>query len=92
MGKKVTDGRDYLGDLAPLFAGINDDVLFGQVWSRETELTPRDRNLITVSALMAMGITDGSLTGHIRKALENGVHIIIVIKPEKAAKKMVFYY
>lgn len=29
--KKVTDGRDYLGDLAPTFAGINDDVLFGQV-------------------------------------------------------------
>lgn len=92
MGKKVTVGRDYLGDLAPLFAGINDDVLFGQVWSRETELTPRDRSLITVSALMAMGITDGSLTGHIRKVLENGVHIIIAIKPEKAAKKMVFYY
>ena len=71
--KKVTDGRDYLGDLAPTFAGINDDVLFGQVWSREAELAPRDRSLITVSALMAMGITDGSLTGYLRKALENGV-------------------
>lgn len=71
--KKVTDGRDYLGDLAPTFAGINDDVLFGQVWSREAELAPRDRSLITISALMAMGITDGSLTGHIRKAMENGV-------------------
>lgn len=73
MSKIVTDGRDYLGNLAPTFAGINDDVLFGQVWSRETELAPRDRSLITVSALMAMGITDSSLTGHIRKALDNGV-------------------
>lgn len=71
--KTVTDGRDYLGDLAPVFAGINDDVLFGQVWSRESELAPRDRSLITVSALMAMGITDESLKGHIKKALDNGV-------------------
>lgn len=38
MSQKVTDGRDYLGELAPVFAGINDDVLFGQVWSREAEL------------------------------------------------------
>lgn len=73
MSQKVTDGREYLGDLAPVFAEINDDVLFGQVWSREAELAPRDRSLITASALMAMDITDGSLTGHLRKALENGV-------------------
>mgnify|MGYP002409943347 CR=1 FL=1 len=70
---KVTDGRDCLGDIAPVLAGINDDVLFGQVWSRESELAPRDRSLITVSALLAMGVTDESFKGHIRKALENGV-------------------
>ncbi len=71
--KKVTDGRDYLGDLAPVFAQINDDVLFGKVWSRETELSPRERSLITISALMAMGIVDESLKGHLYRALENGV-------------------
>ena len=38
MSQKVTDSRDYLGDFAPIFAGINDDVLFGQVWSREAHL------------------------------------------------------
>ena len=69
----VTDGRDYLGNFAPKFAEINDDVLFGQVWSREKELPARDRSLITVAALMGGGITDQSLRGHLQKAKENGV-------------------
>ena len=71
--KKVTDGRDYLGDFAPKFAEVNDDVLFGEIWSRESELPRRDRSLITVAALMGSGITDGSLKAHLEKAKENGV-------------------
>ena len=71
--KKVTAGRDELGAFAPKFAELNDDVLFGQVWSREEELSPRDRSLITVSALMASGILDSSLQYHIQTAKENGV-------------------
>ena len=71
--KKVTAGRDALGAFAPLFAELNDDVLFGQVWSREEKLSPRDRSLITVSALMSSGILDSSLRFHIAKAKENGV-------------------
>ncbi len=71
--KKVTDGRDYLGKIAPKFAEINDDVLFGQIWSREKELSARDRSLVTVAALMGSGITDQSLRGHLQKAKENGV-------------------
>lgn len=47
---KVTAGRDALGDFAPKFAEMNDDVLFGEIWSREQQLSPRDRSLITVSA------------------------------------------
>ena len=39
--KKQTAGRDLLGDLAPKFAELNDDVLFGEVWSREKELSPQ---------------------------------------------------
>lgn len=50
--KKQTAGRDNLGDLAPKFAEFNDDVLFGEVWSREDKLSLRDRSLITVTALM----------------------------------------
>lgn len=45
-----------LGEFAPKFAQLNDDVLFGEVWSRESELSARDRSLITVTALMAQGL------------------------------------
>jgi 4-carboxymuconolactone decarboxylase len=71
--QKVTAGRDYLGDFAPKFAELNDDVLFGEVWSREEQLSARDRSLITVAALMASGILDQSLKSHLRKAKENGL-------------------
>ena len=71
--KRVTAGRDYLGDFAPKFAEINDDILFGEVWSREAQLSAKDRSMITVSALMAMGILDQSLKAHLLKAKENGV-------------------
>ena len=73
MSEKVTAGRDYLGSFAPQFAAINDDVLFGEVWSRETQLSPRDRSLITVASLMGAGILDESLRGHLEKAKENGI-------------------
>ena len=70
---KVTAGRDARGNFAPKFAELNDDVLFGQVWSREEQLSPRDRSLITVSALVASGIQDSSLLHHIERAKANGV-------------------
>ena len=40
--QKVTAGKEALGDFAPQFAKLNDDVLFGQVWSREKQFSPRD--------------------------------------------------
>ena len=40
---KQTAGRRDLGDFAPKFAELNDDVLFGEVWSREDRLSLRDR-------------------------------------------------
>lgn len=71
--KKVTAGRDALGDFAPKFAELNDDVLFGEVWSREDKLSARDRSVVTVTALMASGILDSSLAFHIGEAKQNGV-------------------
>lgn len=71
--KKQTAGRDNLGDLAPKFAELNDDVLFGEVWSREDKLSLRDRSLITVTALMARGIFDNSLKSHLTNAKNNGI-------------------
>ena len=43
MAVKQTAGRDALGEFAPKFAELNDDVLFGQVWSREDKLSLLDR-------------------------------------------------
>ena len=71
--KKVTAGRDALGEFAPKFAELNDDVLFGEVWSREAELSARDRSLITVTALMAQGLCDSSFEHHLKTAKENGI-------------------
>lgn len=45
MAVKQTAGRDALGEFAPKFAELNDDVLFGQVWSREDKLSLRDRSV-----------------------------------------------
>lgn len=70
--KKVTAGRDELGDFAPKFAELNDDVLFGQIWSRE-QLSPRDRSLITVTSLISSGILDSSLKYHIETAKNNEI-------------------
>ena len=73
MTIKQTAGRDALGDFAPKFAQLNDDVLFGEVWSREGELSLRDRSVVTVVALMAQGLTDSSFQYHLMSAKNNGV-------------------
>lgn len=72
MAEKQTAGRNLLGDFAPKFAELNDDVLFGEVWSREEELSPRDRSLITVAALIAGGSFE-QLTPHLERAKANGI-------------------
>lgn len=54
--EKQTAGRDNLGELAPKFAELNDDILFGEIWSREDRMSLRDRSMITISALMAQGL------------------------------------
>ena len=71
--KKVTAGRDALGDFAPKFAELNDDVLFGEVWSREDKLPARDRSIVTVTALLASGVLESCLDFHIGDAKKNGV-------------------
>ena len=73
MAIKQTAGRDALGEFASKFAELNDDVLFGQVWSREDKLSLRDRSIVTVVALMAQGLTDSSFQYHLQSAKNNGV-------------------
>lgn len=73
MAAKQTAGRDSLGEFAPKFAELNDDVLFGEVWSREDKLSLRDRSLVTVTALMSQGLTDSSFKYHLMSAKKNGI-------------------
>lgn len=70
---KQTAGHDALGEFAPEFAHLNDDVLFGEVWSREAKLSLKLRSIATISALIGKGITDNSLHYHLATARKNGV-------------------
>ena len=74
MSKKITQtaGRVQLGDFAPMFAHLNDDVLFGEVWNEEA-IDVKTKCIITVVSLMASGITDSSLGYHLQNAKNNGV-------------------
>ena len=67
-----TAGRTQLGEFAPEFAKVNDDVLFGEVWNRPG-LSPHDRSMITIATLVGKGIIDSSLTHHLQFAKQNGV-------------------
>ena len=74
MSEKIvqTAGRESLGEFAPMFAHLNDDVLFGEVWN-ENVLSLKTKCIITVVSLMASGITDSSLTYHLQNAKNHGV-------------------
>lgn len=52
---------------------MNDDILFGEVWSREDKLSLKSRSMITISALMSMGIIDDSIRSHIIMGKQNGI-------------------
>lgn len=73
--KKIaqTAGHDKLGDFAPEFAHLNDDILFGEVWNRNDLLSLRDRSLVTITSLISQGITDSSLKYHLQSAKSNGI-------------------
>ena len=74
MAEKIvqTAGRNQLGEFAPMFAHLNDDVLFGEVWNEEA-IDVKTKCIITVVSLMASGITDSSLTYHLQNAKTHGV-------------------
>ena len=69
--KEPSRAQKLVGDFAPKLAELTDDVLFGDVWER-AELSPRDRSLVTVAALIANGNTE-QLSGHLSRAKQNGL-------------------
>lgn len=67
----MAEARTVAQEIAPKFADLSANVLFGDVWERP-ELSKRDRSMITVAMLTALYRTE-QLRGHIRRALDNGV-------------------
>ena len=72
MAEKQTAGRDRLGDLAPQLAALNDDVLFGEIWAREQQLSARDRSMITIAALFSAGLFP-QLRSHLELGKAHGI-------------------
>ena len=72
MATKQTAGRRRLGRIAPKFAELNDDVLFGEVWSREEQLSRRDRSMVTIAALFSAGLYP-QLKAHLALGKEHGI-------------------
>lgn len=63
--------RNPFSDIAQALGDYSDKVLFGDVWKR-TELSPRDRSLVTVACLVS-GYRINEMPFHFKRALENGV-------------------
>ena len=63
--------NEELGAVAPKFAQLTNDVVFDDLW-RRSDLSPRDRSLVTIAALAAMG-DDDQLDFYLRRGLESGL-------------------
>jgi len=63
--------RDELGTVAPKFVQLTNDVVFDDLW-RRTDLSVRDRSLVTIAALAAMG-DDDQLDVYLRRGIESGL-------------------
>lgn len=70
-GQEPSAAQEMIGDFAPKLVSLTDDVLFGDVWAR-SDLSPRDRSLVTITALIAGG-NAGQLPYHRNLGKENGL-------------------
>jgi len=68
---RATSVEAQFGALFPGVVQYTAEVLFRDLWLRP-DLAPRDRSLVTVSALIANGQT-AQLTPHLNKAMDNGL-------------------
>jgi 4-carboxymuconolactone decarboxylase len=66
--KKATSD---LAAIAPEFAKLTTDFLFGDIWKRPG-LSQRDKSLITVTCLVALNRIE-QVQFHLQKAFENGL-------------------
>jgi 4-carboxymuconolactone decarboxylase len=68
---RVRSVNEELETVAPKFAQLTNDVVFNNLW-RQSDLTVRDRSLVTIAALAAMG-DDDELEFYVRRGLESGL-------------------
>lgn len=71
MSATDATGLAQFGDIAPKFAQLTDEVLFADLWQRPG-LSPRERSLVTVAALVALSRLE-QLPFHLSRALDNGL-------------------
>src|SRR3954447_2117140 len=71
MKKEPSGAEKMFGGFAPKLVELTDNVLFGDMWER-TELSKRDRSLVTVAALVALNRPE-QLRFHLPNAVRNGV-------------------
>lgn len=67
----MSEKKNAVYEFIPKLGQLRDDVLFGDVWEN-TDLSKRDRSLVTVAMLVALYRTD-EMKGHMKRALDNGV-------------------
>ena len=65
--------RDNIRNFIPKLIEMTEDVVFGDIWER-AELSKRDRSLMVVSALIALG-KERQMVGHFNRALDNGLTV-----------------
>lgn len=70
-GAPGAPGTSTLQTIAPKFAQLTNEVVFGDLW-RRSDLSPRDRSLVTIAALAAMG-DDAQLDEYLHQGFENGL-------------------
>ena len=68
---RATALNDELGAVAPKFVQLTNDVVFDDLW-RRSDLSPRDRSLVTIAALAGMG-DDDQLDFYLRRGLDSGL-------------------
>ena len=67
----TSPAREAIRGTVPKLAEISDNIIYGEIWERPG-LSKRDRSLIVVATLIALG-RERQLPGHLNRALDNGV-------------------
>lgn len=70
---KQTAGRTVLGEFAPKFAELNDDILFGDAVWNDSTLSLHDHSMVTISILLGKGLIDSSFRSHLEMGKKHGI-------------------